>query len=314
MKRIYEWLPSRIDGRVRVIAWVYLAAQILLVGTGGLVRLTSSGLGCPSWPQCSDESLINTPELGVHGVIEFGNRLLGVALGLLAIVAFLAVLRVRKQRPDLFWLTLIAGFGIPAQAVVGGISVLSKLNPYVVGIHFVISVVLVCLCTTFVHRVYTGNGPRVAVVPAWYSAVAMVAAVVTAVTILVGILTTGSGPHAGDVAARRNGLDPELLQHVHSWPAYVTLALTVLLVVAALRFQLPVRRWVLLLLLVELAQIAVGLLQARTGLPPFIVGVHLVLACVLAAVMMAVLLNLRMPVLPAAADPAAAHAASAARK
>ncbi len=314
MKRIYEWLPSRIDGRVRVIAWVYLAAQILLVGTGGLVRLTSSGLGCPSWPQCSDESLINTPELGVHGVIEFGNRLLGVALGLLAIVAFLAVLRVRKQRPDLFWLTLIAGFGIPAQAVVGGISVLSKLNPYVVGIHFVISVVLVCLCTTFVHRVYTGNGPRVAVVPAWYSAVAMVAAVVTAVTILVGILTTGSGPHAGDVAARRNGLDPELLQHVHSWPAYVTLALTVLLVVAALRFQLPVRRWVLLLLLVELAQIAVGLLQARTGLPPFIVGVHLVLACVLAAVMMAVLLNLRMPVLPAAADPVVAPSASAARK
>jgi cytochrome c oxidase assembly protein subunit 15 len=314
VKRIYEWLPSRIDGRVRVIAWVYLAAQILLVGTGGLVRLTSSGLGCPSWPQCSDESLINTPELGVHGVIEFGNRLLGVALGLLAIVAFLAVLRVRKQRPDLFWLTLIAGFGIPAQAVVGGISVLSKLNPYVVGIHFVISVVLVCLCTTFVHRVYTGNGPRVAVVPAWYSAVAMVAAVVTAVTILVGILTTGSGPHAGDVAARRNGLDPELLQHVHSWPAYVTLALTVLLVVAALRFQLPVRRWVLLLLLVELAQIAVGLLQARTGLPPFIVGVHLVLACVLAAVMMAVLLNLRMPVLPAAADPVVAPSASAARK
>lgn len=296
MKRIYEWLPSSVDRRIRVIAWVYLAAQILLVGTGGLVRLTSSGLGCPTWPQCTADSLINTPEMGIHGVIEFGNRLLGVALGLLAIAAFVSVLRIRAERRDLFWLTLLAGFGIPAQAFIGGLSVLTQLNPFVVGFHFVVSVALVCLCTTFLYRVYEPAGRRVAAVPGWYSVLAIVTAFVTAVTILVGILTTGSGPHAGDADAPRNGFDSELLQHVHSWPAYVTFALTILLLVIAVRRGLPTRNWSALLLLVELIQIGVGLFQARTGLPPFIVGVHMVLACVLASIMMTVLLSMRRPV------------------
>ncbi len=296
MKRIYEWLPSSVDRRVRVIAWIYLAAQILLVGTGGLVRLTSSGLGCPTWPQCTEDSLVNTPEMGIHGVIEFGNRLLGVALGLLAIAAFLSVLRIRAQRRDLFWLTLLAGFGIPMQAFIGGISVWTQLNPYVVGFHFVVSVALVCLCTTFLYRVYAPDAPRIPAVPGWYSTVALITAFITAVTIAVGILTTGSGPHAGDADAPRNGLDSVVLQHVHSWPAYATFALTVVLLVAALRLRLPTLKWVALLLLVELVQIGVGLFQARTGLPPFVVGVHMVLACVLAAVMMTVLLTLRQPV------------------
>lgn len=123
MKRIYGWLPGHVDSRVRVVAWVYLAAQILLVGTGGLVRLTQSGLGCPTWPQCTADSLVNTPEMGIHGIIEFGNRLLGVALGLLAIAAFILVLRLRRSRPDLFWLTLLAGLGIPLQGLIGGITV-----------------------------------------------------------------------------------------------------------------------------------------------------------------------------------------------
>ena len=296
MKRIYEWLPASVDRRIRVLAWVYLAAQILLVGTGGLVRLTSSGLGCPTWPKCTEDSIINTPEMGIHGVIEFGNRLLGVALGLLAIAAFIAVLRIRKQRPDLFWLTLLAGFGIPAQATIGGISVLTQLNPFVVGFHFVVSVALVCLCTTFLYRVYQADAPRVAAVPRWYSALALVTAFVTAVTIVVGILTTGSGPHAGDADAPRNGLDSEVLQHVHSWPAYATFALTLVLLAVAARRGLPTRNWVALLLVIELIQIAVGLFQSRTGLPPFIVGVHMVLACVLASVMMTVLLSTRRPV------------------
>lgn len=317
MKRIYEWLPARVDRRIRVLAWVYLAAQILLVGTGGLVRLTSSGLGCPTWPRCTADSFVNTPEMGIHGVIEFGNRLLGVALGLLAIAAFIAVLRIRKQRPDLFWLTLLAGFGIPAQATIGGISVLTQLNPFVVGFHFVVSVALVGLCTTFLYRVYEADAPRVAAVPGWYSALALVTAFITAVTIVVGILTTGSGPHAGDADAPRNGLDSVVLQHVHSWPAYATFALTVVLLVAAFRLHLPPLNWAALLLLVELMQIGVGLLQARTGLPPFIVGVHMVLACVLAAVMMTVLLSLRQPVGRDAVDephsPAVADASAARR-
>nr|WP_244962742.1 COX15/CtaA family protein [Cryobacterium roopkundense] len=289
-------MPSVVDGRIRVIAWIYLWAQILLVGTGGLVRLTSSGLGCPTWPKCTADSLVNTPEMGIHGVIEFGNRLLGIALGVVAIVAFVAVVRLRRDRPDLFRLTLLAGLGIPAQAVIGGVSVLTQLNPYVVGIHFVISVALVGLCTAFLYRVYTGNGARVLVVPRGFAALAHVTSFVVLVTILVGILTTGSGPHAGDADAPRNGLDSEFLQHVHSWPAYLTVILTLALVVVAVRRRLHVARWVAVLLGVEIIQVIVGLVQSHLGLPALLVGIHMVLACVLAAAMTAVLLDMKQVV------------------
>jgi cytochrome c oxidase assembly protein subunit 15 len=309
VNRIFDWLPTSVNRRLIVLGWVYLAAQIFLVGTGGLVRLTSSGLGCPTWPKCTADSIVNTPEMGIHGVIEFGNRVLGVLLGLLAVAAFVAVLRMRRSRRDLFLLTLFAGLGIPAQAVIGGISVLTQLNPYVVGLHFVISVGLVGLCTAFVYRLYTGSGPRERAVPRWFAIVTHITTVFVAVTIAVGILTTGSGPHAGDVDAPRNGLDSEFLQHVHSWPAYVTLALTLALVAGAVTLRLPVRRWTVLLLAVEGAQTAVGLIQANLGLPALLVGIHMVLACVLASVMTALVLNLTQPVGTAFAPPA--HEASA---
>jgi heme a synthase len=302
VKRMSELLPVSVDRRVRLLAWIYLAAQILLVGTGGLVRLTGSGLGCPTWPQCTDGSLVNTPEMGIHGVIEFGNRLLGIVLGLVAVAAFLAVVRMRRTRPDLFRLALWAGLGIPAQAVIGGVSVLMQLNPYVVGLHFVLSAVLVALCTAFVYRVYTGGGPRGLAVPGWYRLLAHATSAVVAVTVVVGILTTGSGPHAGDENAPRNGLDSELLQHVHSWPAYLTVALTVALLAGAVLLGLRVRGWAALLLLVEVIQVGVGLVQANTGLPTGLVGIHMVLSCVLVAAMTALVLNLKEPLPVTAGD------------
>ncbi len=296
MNRLIAWLPDRVDARLKVIGWVYLVGQVVLVGTGGLVRLTASGLGCPTWPKCTADSLVNTPEMGVHGIIEFGNRVLSVLLGLVAIVAFVAILRLRKQRPDLFWLTLIAGLGIPAQAVVGGLSVLSGLNPYVVGFHFVVSIALVGLCTAFVFRLYAVPGPRVRAVPGWFAGVAHLTSGVVALTILVGILTTGSGPHAGDANAPRNGLNSEILQHVHAIPAYVTFALTVVLVIGSFRYRTTrVHLFTRLLLAVEFAQIAVGLIQANTGLPGILVGVHMMLAALLASAMTAVVLALKAP-------------------
>ncbi|MFF1572078.1 heme A synthase [Leifsonia sp. NPDC058292] len=313
MKRIIDWLPDRVDTRLKVIAWVYLVAQIVLVGTGGLVRLTSSGLGCPTWPKCTADSLVNTPEMGIHGIIEFGNRLLGVVLGLIAIVAFLAILRLRKQRPELFWLTLLAGLGIPMQAVIGGLSVLTRLNPYVVGLHFVVSMVLVALCAAFVVRLYAVPGPRVLAVPSWFAVVTHITTVVVAVTILVGIATTGSGPHAGDANAPRNGLNPEILQHVHAIPAYLTFGLTLVLVVASVRIRTtPVRRYAICLLVVEVLQITVGLIQANTGLPGVLVGIHMMLAAMLAAAMTAVVLSLKAPAaaLPDAAPPASESVAA----
>ena len=198
-------------------------------------------------------------------------------------------------------LALLIGLGIPAQAVIGGISVLTQLNPYIVGLHFVISIILVVLATVLVYRAYLGPAGRTAVVPLWYRALAHATSVLVALTIAVGILTTGSGPHAGDSGAGRNGLDSELLQHVHSWPAYATVATTILLVIGAVRLghTLPrssgVLRFTVILLAVEVAQVTVGLTQARLGLPEALVAAHMVLACCLAAAMTAVILSLREP-------------------
>lgn len=308
MKRIIAWLPDRVDRRTRVVAWIYLAAQIMLVTTGGAVRLTSSGLGCPTWPKCTADSLVNTPEMGIHGVIEFGNRMLGGVLAVLAILAFLSVVRLLRSRADLFWLSFAAGLGVPFQAVLGGITVLTGLSWWVVGMHFIASMILVVLTTVFLVRVYAVPGPRVRAVPGWYAATAYATSVVVAVTIVFGIVTTGSGPHAGDAKTPRNGLNPEIIEHVHAIPAYLTFALTLVLVVGAWRIRsTPVHRFTLLLLAVELVQIAVGLIQSNTGLPGVLVGLHMTLAATLAAVMTAVVLSLKASA-PRAAVPAGSAA------
>jgi cytochrome c oxidase assembly protein subunit 15 len=295
---LWRILPDRIDRRVRIVAWLSLAFQVILIGTGGAVRLTASGLGCPTWPECTSGSFVTTQEMGIHGIIEFGNRMLTFVLVVIAIAAFLAVVRMRAFRRDLFILTLLQGLSIPLQAVLGGITVLTGLNPYIVGVHFVVSIVLVAITTVLVYRVYRGpRGTRLAA-PVWYLAVARLTAVLVAATVALGILTTGSGPHAGDIKTPRNGLNPELLQHFHSWPAYATFAATMILAAAAYTAGpslVPVRRFATALLGVEIAQIIVGISQARLGLPELLVGIHMVLAAVLVSAMAATLLSLRAP-------------------
>ncbi|KAA9110847.1 COX15/CtaA family protein [Microbacterium rhizomatis] len=313
-RRLWLWLPEKVDRRVVAAAWATLVVQIGIVGTGGLVRLTGSGLGCPTWPRCTDDSLIATPEMGIHGVIEFTNRALTFVLAIVAIVTFILILRMRRERRDLFWLALLVGLYIPVQAVLGGITVLTKLNPYVVGLHFFASVPLVAIAAALVCRVYAAPGPRERGVPRWYAITAHITSAVVLITVIVGILVTGSGPHAGDSAASRNGLDPEFMQHVHSWPAYATLALTVVLLIGAWRTQAArrLRLWVGLLLAVELLQIAVGLWQARLGLPIVLVNIHMVLAMMLVAAMTAVVMHLKLPA-PATIAAAPADAAERAR-
>ncbi|HAN26018.1 MAG: heme A synthase [Microbacterium sp.] len=300
-RSLLSYLPEGPGRSMILAAWATLVVQISIVGTGGLVRLTGSGLGCPTWPKCTADSLVATPEMGIHGLIEFGNRSLTFVLAIIAIVTFVLTLRYRKQRRDLFWLSLLVGMYIPLQAVLGGITVLSQLNPYVVGLHFFASVPLVALSAALVVRVYAVPGPRVRAVPAWYAAVAHVTSGFVLLTVIVGILVTGSGPHAGDEHAIRNGLDSEVLQHIHAIPAYVTFALTVALVASSFRTEpaLRLRLWTSLLLAVELVQIAVGLIQANTGLPIALVNVHMVLAVTLVAAMTAVVLNLKRTVVAA---------------
>ena len=292
--RFWSWLPTETDRRVRVFAWLSLAIQLLIVGTGGAVRLTASGLGCPTWPTCTADSFVNTPEMGIHGLIEFGNRTLFVVIQVVAIITFLMIIKLRKERRDLFVLAIIPCFSIVLQAVLGGITVLSNLNPYVVGLHFLASVVLVVLAAVFVYRVYYGRNGTERVAPRWFFALTHSTSFFVAVTVVLGIITTGSGPHAGDGGAARNGLDSELLQHFHSWPAYAAFIATVLLVVGAARLgDARLIKFTRILVAVEVVQIVIGLTQARLGLPEVLVGIHMVLACALTAAMAAVVLSLK---------------------
>lgn len=294
---LWERLPAAVDRRVIVAAWATLVVQVGIVGTGGLVRLTGSGLGCPTWPQCTEGSFVPTEAMGIHGAIEFGNRLLTFVLVIVAIATFLLVVRMRRQRGDLFWLAFAIGMYVPLQAILGGITVLTNLNPYVVGLHYFASVLLVALSAVLVVRVYATPGPRVRAVPGWYAGMTHVTSALVLVTVIVGILVTGSGPHAGDGGAARNGLDPEFMQHLHSWPAYALVAATLVLLIGAWRTPAPLRlrRWVGLLLAVEVAQTVVGLWQARAGLPIVLVNIHMVLAVLLVAAMTAVVLHLKAP-------------------
>lgn len=296
LQRIGAWLPTRVDRRVRVFAWLSFVAEVLIIGTGGAVRLTGSGLGCPTWPRCTPDSLVNTPEMGIHGIIEFGNRTLTGLVGILALAVVILVWRMRHERRVLFVLSLVVLAGIVAQAVVGGITVLTGLNPFIVGFHYVASVVLVAVCAAFLVRMYQPAGPRALTVPRWFAGLVHATTGVLALTIVFGVLTTGAGPHSGDEVSVRNGFDAQVLEHVHAWPGYALFALTLVVVVAAWRLHLPVRRWATALLVVELVQIAVGLYQARNGLPEIAVGTHMVLAALAAATMTVVVLRLKTPV------------------
>jgi len=304
LRRLWAWLPVTVTRPVIVLAWASLVLQVALIGTGGAVRLTASGLGCPTWPNCTAGSFVPTPELGIHGIIEFTNRMLTFLLSVVVILMFIIVLRLRRTRPDLFGISLAQGLSIPFQAVLGGISVLSGLNPYVVGSHFLVSIVLVILTVNLVYRALRGGSGRAErVVPNWYTVLVILTSIAVGITVILGVLTTGSGPHAGDnsdakALAPRNGLDQALLQDIHSIPAYITFALTVILTLVAVlardrnRWR-RVRGFTIALLGIEIVQIIVGITQAKEGLPIALVNIHLVLAGILVGAMTAVVLSLR---------------------
>ena len=150
---------------LRIFAWASFIAQVAIIATGGAVRLTGSGLGCPTWPTCTPDSLVPTDELTYHSLIEFGNRLMTGVVGIVALIVFLLVWRIRRERRDLFVLSFIVGVGIVAQAIVGGITVWTGLNPFIVGFHYVSSLALVCVTAAFLARMDQPAGPRERAVP-----------------------------------------------------------------------------------------------------------------------------------------------------
>lgn len=266
-------------GRIRLYALLSLISQILIVVTGGAVRLTGSGLGCPTWPECQPGSLVSVPELGIHGFIEFANRLLTFVLLIIALFTFIAVLLESKEkRKGLFWTSFSLGLGIIVQAVIGGISVLTGLNSWIVGLHFIVSAVLIGIASILV---WYSRGAKVFPITkaTKYTTVALFPFGV--LTILIGVLVTGAGPHAGDADTPRNGLDIDLFAHLHSYPAYVTTALSVLLLFVVLRTRQPIAS-ALALALTLISQAILGIIQTRTGLPALLVGLHMLGAATLA--------------------------------
>ncbi|MCE4024710.1 COX15/CtaA family protein [Microbacterium sp. Au-Mic1] len=308
--RVHDWLPDRVDLRVRIAAWVSLILEVAIVGTGGAVRLTDSGLGC-EWPLCTPDSLFPTAAQSYHSLIEFGNRGLSFFVGLAAIAVIVLVSRLRSERRDLWIMSWIVFAGVLVQAVVGGILVIFQLHPNMVAFHYLVSLALVAVSAAFVVRMGQLRGARERAVPKGVAILVHVTSFVLALTVIFGVLTTGAGPHSGDPAVTlRNGFDATILEHVHSWPAYALFALTLTLLVIALTNSLAaIRNAVITLLAIELVQIAVGLYQARNALPPLAVGVHMVLAAILVAACTALVLRLKRP---AATWPAAASVQGAA--
>jgi cytochrome c oxidase assembly protein subunit 15 len=297
---------------LRPMALTSLIANIALVVTGAAVRLTDSGLGCPTWPKCTDGSYTTTGAMGVHGVIEFGNRLLGIALFVVTVVCFLAAWWQRPRRRRQVRLALLVLLSVPAQAVMGGITVLSNLNPWVVGLHFLLSMALIFVSYALWHSTAEGDGPPVHLVPAPLRHLTRLTALASAAVIVLGVVVTGSGPHSGDNGAKRNGLDPAAVAQSHADLVFLLLGLTVATYLAFRAVNAaPAARIALSLLVIELAQGVIGFVQYFTHLPVALVAAHMLGASLVWTGTAALLLGIReRPALSIAAAPAARPAAA----
>lgn len=281
---------------LRVFAWLSFMLNVVIIATGGTVRLTGSGLGCTDWPLCTPGSLVPTPEQSYHALIEFGNRTISGPILVAALVVFVLSWRIRAARRDLLTLSVIVLGGVILQGFVGGVIVWLHLAANLVGFHYVMSLILVCVTAAYLARMYEAPGQRVSAVPKAFAVVTHITALVLAVTVIFGVLTTGAGPHSGDENVIRDGFDATLLSHVHAWPGYVLAALLLIIVVWAARAHLRPIVWLLVLTLVTGVQILIGVYQARNGLPPLAVGMHMVLAALNAAAMTIVVMRLKRPV------------------
>jgi cytochrome c oxidase assembly protein subunit 15 len=277
---------------LRPSAWATLVANCVLVVTGGAVRLTGSGLGCPTWPRCTAESFTPHGALDLHSAIEFGNRMLTFALVAVAVVTFVAAWQ--SGRRDLRRLALVLALGIPAQAVIGGITVLTDLNPWIVSFHLLCSLAIIGLSVVFLQRIdhpdpVVARGPVVGLAWATFGAAWLV--------LYLGTIVTGSGPHAGDVNSPRNGLDPLQLSQLHADAVFLFVGLTLGLLFAVHAVGAPpaARTAVLVLLGLELAQGAIGFAQYFTDLPILLVGLHMLGAAAISASVTWVLVRVREP-------------------
>ncbi len=251
-----------------------LFLQGALIVTGGAVRLTGSGLGCPTWPECTPGSytpIANQAEGQLHAWIEFGNRLLTFALFFAAIATIIAVFR--SHRRDLRFLALTQIIGILAQGVLGGITVLTNLNPLSVASHFILSIFLVAAATSL-HSRRHHPFVRTSSSHVRISQYSLTHLTLTFAVIVVGTLVTGSGPHAGDIDAPRLNLNIQHIAYIHGGLVVALLLLTVFYYLQS-DHRYETRRWLGIFFFISLAQGAIGYIQYIQGVPELLVGTHL---------------------------------------
>jgi cytochrome c oxidase assembly protein subunit 15 len=275
------------------LAVASLVTNILIVITGGVVRLTASGLGCPTWPRCTEESFVPHGELGLHGAIEFGNRMVTFLLAAVAIATFVAAWKLGRR--PVVRLAFLLALGVPAQAVIGGVTVLTDLNPWIVAFHLLVSLAMIGVAVVLLRRLREGDGPAVPTVPGAVTWLVRSTFVAGWLVLYLGTVVTGSGPHAGDLDAPRNGLDPAALSQLHTDAVFLMLGLTVGAVFALRAVGAPARavRAAQVLLGIELAQGVVGFVQYFTDLPVVLVALHLLGAALVSAAMTWLLVGVR---------------------
>jgi cytochrome c oxidase assembly protein subunit 15 len=279
VRLIWGWLGGQ--RTVRGFALASLVANVVIVVTGGAVRLTDSGLGCPTVPSCTDESLVPTKEMGAHGVIEFGNRQLTFVLGVLAGLTLLAALAQRPRRRALVVLAALVLGVIPAQALVGMITVWTDLNPWVVGCHFLVSMAVIAAAYTLWRRTGEPAGGTPTSLPRPLRQLTWLVTVVAGAVLVAGTVVTGAGPHAGDADAKRNGLDLESVSQLHVDLVFLLLGLSIATWLAMRASAAPraAVRAAAVLIGVELSQGLIGFVQYFTNLPVLLVGAHMLGAC-----------------------------------
>lgn len=277
-------------------AWASFVLNALIIATGGAVRLSGSGLGCTEWPLCTPGSLIPTEELSYHALIEFGNRTISGPLLIAGLTVVILTWRIRAERKDLFVLSWIVLGLVLVQAVVGGVIVWEELAAVLVGFHYTVSLIIVCIAAAYLARMYEAGGARERAVPKGFAILTHVTTLAMAVVIVLGVITTANGPHSGDENVVRDGFDATLLSHLHAWPGYIAFALVLALVAWAYSQKLRPLPWTIALISMLVVQILVGVYQARNGLPPVFVGIHMVLAALTAATMTVTVLRLKRPV------------------
>jgi cytochrome c oxidase assembly protein subunit 15 len=313
--------PSARRGGARWLSPVLLAnlvAQVGIVVTGGLVRVTGSGLGCPSWPECVDGSITPTVEQaeGFHKYVEFGNRTLTGVVGILAIAAIAAVW-VWTPRRAMKVASVAVLAGVVLQAVLGGFTVLLGLHPATVAMHFLLSMLLVSAAAYLWFARHETGTPPSPLVPPLVIRLGWVTVAVAALVLALGTVVTGSGPHSGDAdEPARFGLDARTVSWIH---ADVVMLFLGLVVATWLLARLTAfdgdhgsgRAW-LVVLAVSLAQGAIGYVQYFTGLPEALVVAHMLGASLLVVALTHGVLALRRRHVVARVD-SAVEAADAAR-